>query len=196
MMGHTHAVFGIATLAVIHAGTQPVGGLIQPHPVNGVPIGPTLCLGAAVLGALLPDLDARQSAIQHELGLVGRAAHSSLSWLGVKHRGVLHSGLVTLLVLLGAALLGWRSGYLDAGLAVGIGYISHVVIADAMTISGVPLFWPLGRRFHLLPRPLRVRTGGPVEWVLFGLVTALFLWLLPALVPVNFIALLLNSIGV
>ena len=82
--------------------------------------------------------------------------------------------------------------FVTVGLALGLGYASHVVIADAMTIAGVPLIWPASRRFHLLPRFLRVRTGGPAEWLVFLMVAALFVWLLPAMFPPNFIELLLS----
>jgi membrane-bound metal-dependent hydrolase YbcI (DUF457 family) len=163
-----------------------VGGLIQPHPVAGLPTGPLLCLGAATVGALLPDLDAGESTIQQQLGVLGGIAHSGLGLLGLKHRGVLHSGLATVIVLALSTYIGCRLGYFDAGLALGLGYGSHVVIADALTIAGVPLFWPSARRFHLLPRFLRVRTGGPAEWLVFVLAVALLIWLLPNLLPPQF----------
>ena len=192
MLGRTHIVIGLTSLAAVETGTQIVGGLIQPHPVAGIPTGPLLCLGAAAVGALLPDLDANESTIQQELGVVGELAHSGMNLLGLKHRGVLHSGVAIIIMLALSTYIGYRLGYLDAGLALGLGYASHVVLGDAMTISGVPLFWPAARRFHLLPRPLRVRTDGPAEWLVFLAVTALFIWLLPAMFPPNFIELLFS----
>lgn len=174
MRGHTHALFGVTTLVAANALTD----FVQPHPVEGLPTGPVLCAGAAILGALAPDLDAGQSTIQGELGLAGSVIRGGLGLLGVKHRGMLHSGLAALLVLAAGWLLGGRWGYADVGLAFGLGYLSHVALADAMTITGVPLCWPLSRRFHLLPRPLRVRTGGPAEWLVFLLAGAALAWLL------------------
>ncbi len=183
MLGHTHALFGFTTLAAVQAaGIAVVGrGIIEPRPtLGGIPIGLGLCGAAAILGALLPDLDAEDSTIQRELGGLGIL----VQLLGVKHRGVLHSGLAAAAVTLLAAAAGWWFGYPDVGLAFGLGYLSHVAIADAMTVSGVPLWWPLKKRFHLLPRPLRVRTGGPVEKLVFIVAAgALLLWLLPEILP-------------
>lgn len=190
MLGHTHALIGLTTLAAVQRGALTItagGGLIQPHPVEGLPVGPVLCAGAAILGALLPDLDAQESTIQHELGVVSLLARFGLKLLGIKHRGALHSGLASLVVLGLGWLLGGRYGYHDVGLALGLGYVSHIVLADGLTIAGVPLGWPLSsRRFHMLPRPFRVRTGGPVETLLFGLVAMVLIWLLPDLIPADF----------
>jgi membrane-bound metal-dependent hydrolase YbcI (DUF457 family) len=58
--------------------------------------------------------------------------------------------------------------YTVYALAAAAGYNSHIAL-DALTVSGVPFFWPSRERFSLLP----VRTGGPVEALfailLFGL---------------------------
>lgn len=181
MRGHTHALFGLATLAAANALT----GLVQPHVTAGVPAGPFLCAGAAILGSLAPDLDADEATIHYELGGLGDTVRLGLH-LFVKHRGVLHSGLAVLGALMAGVLAGWWLGYLDAGLAFGLGYLSHVAIADAMTINGVPLFWPHSRRFHLLPARLRVRTGGPVEGLVFlaGILAVVGLaWWRPEIIP-------------
>jgi membrane-bound metal-dependent hydrolase YbcI (DUF457 family) len=98
----------------------------------------------------------------------------------------LHSGAAVGVVFVLSGLLGWRLGYLDVGLAFGLGYFSHVVLADALTISGVPLLWPLEHRFHLLPKGLRIRTGGPVEGLIFlGVVLGLagLVWVTPDFIP-------------
>jgi membrane-bound metal-dependent hydrolase YbcI (DUF457 family) len=149
-----------------------------------------LCTGAAILGALALDLDAEESSIKGELGLVGEMIQGGLSLLGVKHRGVLHSGLAILGVFTAAGGMGWWLGYADVGLAFGLGYLSHVAVADALTISGVPLFWPLKSSYHLLPQGLRLRTGGPVEGLIFLLVTLGVLglvWLRPDLIPLEYL---------
>ena len=182
MLGHTHALFGITTLVVVQTGATRVGcEFIQAHPVgpHKLPLGLALCAGASIVGALLPDLDAEDSTIQRDLGWLGVLTKAGLKLLGVKHRGVLHSGLAVVVVFVLGALTGGWLGYLDVGLALGLGYFSHVTLADAMTISGVPLFWPAKRRFHLLPRLLRVRTGGAVEKLVFLAAAGLLVWLLP-----------------
>jgi inner membrane protein len=45
-------------------------------------------------------------------------------------------------------------------LALIVGYASHV-FADALNTRGVPLLWPLGKPFRLVPGG--VRSGGAVE---------------------------------
>ncbi len=101
------------------------------------------------------------------------------------HRGITHSLLICLLLTGGLALLltalpAWPTRGLP--LAFLVGYTSHL-IADGVTKTGVPLLRPLTRhRFHLLPRPLRITTGGVFEQTLFRLllvVDGIFLvWLL------------------
>ncbi len=197
MKGPTHALFGLTTLAVTNslavansptivdnlAEATTMAGFIQPHIINEIPTGPVLCAVAAILGALAPDIDAEESTIKSTLGLVGKLVSFMLRLVGVKHRGVTHYGLTALLIL-AATFLCWRTGwaYGDVGLAFGLGYLSHI-LADAMTKHGVPLLWPLPGQFHLLPGPLRIRTGGPVETLVFLLVALVLAWLLPDMVP-------------
>jgi inner membrane protein len=178
MRGHTHSLIGLTTLAAADTLT----GLVQDHVVGGIPTGAAVCVGVAILGALAPDVDAGESTIKGELGAAGVMAGVGLHALGVKHRGLTHSGLMTLLVTLASWLIGGQVGYADVGLAFGLGYFSHVM-SDALTMSGVPLFWPSSRRFYLLPRRLRLRTSGPVEMLIFILGCAALVWLLPDLVP-------------
>lgn len=181
MLGKTHLVIGLTTLAGLNAVTP----LVQPHRVdNRIPAGPLLCMLATILGSLAPDLDADEAQVQTELGEVGLAVSTWLRAWGVQHRGLTHSGLMLLVVLAASAGLGWVAGYPDVGLAFGLGYLSHLV-ADSLTLAGTPLLWPLrsAKPFHLLPRPLRLRTGGPVEPLVFLLVTALLIALLPTLIP-------------
>lgn len=178
MRGHTHALFGLAAVVAVDQLTQ----FIQPHIIRDVPVGLVACAGAAILGALAPDIDAEDSSIKRELGLAGSAASLGLRLAGVKHRGLTHSGIIAGLVPAAAWLFAGRFGYEDVGLAFGLGYLSHVAVADALTISGVPLLWPLPGRFHLLPRPLRIRTGGAAEVVVFALAAVGLGLLLPAVI--------------
>ena len=127
-------------------------------------------VGAAVMGGLAPDIDAEDSTIKRELGAAGALASTGLGLLGVKHRGLTHYGITAGLVAAGAWLIGRQFGYDDVGLAFGLGYLSHI-LADAMTQHGVPLWGPLPGRFHLLPKPLRLRTGSPAETLVFMVLT-------------------------
>ena len=184
MVGKTHLVIGLATLA----GAEAVTGLVQPHPVKDIPVGPFLCIIAVIVGALAPDIDAEESQIKYEMGEAGLALSTWLQSFGVEHRGLTHYGLTTLAVIASSGLLGWWLGYPDVGLAFGLGYLSHI-LADSLTLAGTPLLWPLQKEqnFHLLPAALRIRTGGPVEPLIFIAVTFLLLFLLPALVPPEWI---------
>lgn len=177
MRGYSHALIGATTVVAVNSGVN----FIQPHPLGNIPIGIIICLGAAILGALAPDIDTEEeSSIKHELGTVGTAASFILRLFGVQHRGLTHFGIVALLVTLVGWAFGSKFGHADVGLAFGLGYLSHVAIADAMTLHGVPLLWPLPGQFHLLPKPLRVRTGGPAETLIFILVMIVFVTFLPA----------------
>ena len=180
MVAKTHVVLGLTTLA----GTDALTGLVQPHPVNGIPLGPVLGMVAVMLGALAPDIDATKSQIRYELGPAGLAVSTWLKLFGVQHRGLTHYGLTTIAVIAVSTLVGWWLDYPDIGLAFGLGYLSHV-LADSLTIAGTPLLWPLQKRknFHLLPRRLRLRTRGPVESVLFIGLAVVLVVLLPAYLP-------------
>lgn len=158
MIGKTHLLIGAATgLALI---------------ANSRPPSPALVVTAAAIGALLPDLDSPGSLISRKTGPLGWF----YSWF-VKHRGVTHSALAAVMVLLGVALLG--RDYPDsqfAGFALWCGYLSHLA-ADMLTKSGVPLLWPMEYRFRLLPRRLAIVTGKRAESLVALLSVGLALYL-------------------
>lgn len=147
------------------------------------------------MGALLPDLDAEDSTIQHELGGLGAFTKLGMKLLGIQHRGFLHSGVAVMLVMVVSIILGRKFGYIDVGFAFGLGFMSHILLADAMTISGVPLLWPSENKFHLLPAFLRIRTGGPVESLVSILTMIALVYMSPALVPDNFFKILRNILS-
>jgi membrane-bound metal-dependent hydrolase YbcI (DUF457 family) len=176
MRGHTHALFGLTTLA----GVDHVYPFIQSHPVKGIPAGVVVCAGAVILGALAPDIDAEDSTIKRELGVAGWLTSSGLSFIGVKHRGLTHYAITTILVMVVSYIIGHWLGWPDVGLAFGLGYLSHF-LTDGMTRYGVPL-WP-GRKIHLLPRLLRIRTGSFAETLLALAGIFVLVQLLPAMAP-------------
>lgn len=125
--------------------------------VNHVVIGAAPCALAAP--ALVP------------VAILGATAPDWLEWVGkitgrpIKHRGPTHH------LALWAIALGFFAVVADfggIGAAFAWGGLSHV-LADALTVAGVP-FSPLSdRRFHLLGG--RLRTGGAGEFmVAWGLV--------------------------
>jgi inner membrane protein len=108
---------------------------------------------AVIAGALLPDIDHPKSWLGRRLWFIS----APLSLL-IGHRGMTHSLLAV--IALGAALTlyGPLGGYLIA--SVCIGYLTHMA-GDFVTKGGIPVFWPLKRRFAL---PIMV-TGSIVEFL-------------------------------
>lgn len=175
MMGRTHALVGVASLWCL----QVWPSLIRPELLAPLGI-------VAALGALLPDLDATQSQIKH-LSVAGITPFAPLSVLLNRtfgHRGLLHSLLgwsiasvllFPLTLLFGAAV----------PLALSLGYASHLA-TDACTKRGIPFLYPNRKRYHLLPRSLRLTTGSRAEEAVFALlavlVAALILHALPSIV--------------
>jgi inner membrane protein len=167
-MWRTHALCGISSLWLLE---------LVPHGI--APASAGLMAATAVVGALLPDLDAADSKAKH------------LSVFGVKpllpvagglhraygHRGALHSlrGLAAFatVTLPLSIWCGWQ-----VWVALGLGYGSHLA-ADACTRSGISVQWPDRRRFYILPPSLRVTTGSRAEDLFFVIAAfaALFLML-------------------
>lgn len=158
MMGSTHLTLGLAAGLGIGMVTHAT-----------LPEATGLALIGAV-AALLPDIDHPKSQLRQKLGVAG---HVGLFWLS--HRGLTHTLLFAVLVAVATMLfipntIGW---------AIVAGYTSHLV-GDAVTRRGIPLLWPLsGQPFFLLPRLLRISTGGWIErgvWLLCLVAIGVMLW--------------------
>src|SRR5919197_1885449 len=127
MMKRSHALIGAA------AGVATAKAIGGPLAVTGLVGG---------VAALLNDVD-------HPESVIGRLLPRWWHRLTPGHRGPTHS----LAWCAGLALLVWagQSLLLDApappllGAAVGVGALSHV-LADGLTVAGVPLWWPWSRR--------------------------------------------------
>ena len=158
MMKRSHALLGAAAgVAVAHATGAPLlaGGIV------------------AGLAGLLPDIDQPHAA-------VGRLRPRWWHRLTPGHRGPTHS-LVWCLALAAAvhaanlALNGETAGPLLA-LAVLAGSLSHV-LADGLTVAGVPLWWPFRRRRAVFLGALAFRTRSwPEALVVAGVVAGVGLW--------------------
>lgn len=109
--------------------------------------GDALVSGAVVIGSLLPDIDHPGSKLGRRVPII-----SHIMYL-FGHRAMTHS----LLFVIALALLGTFVSPIFYGLS--IGSLVHIA-ADMLTPSGVPLFWPLGRRYSILG----FRTGGIADW--------------------------------
>jgi membrane-bound metal-dependent hydrolase YbcI (DUF457 family) len=116
----THAAFGL-------------GFTIATGTVLGVVLTPAVA-AAALVGALLPDVDTPTSP-------VGRACPPLARWLErrVGHRTLTHSWLGLGLASLTALPLAWVDWHWP--LTFALGYLSHLLV-DAANPPGVPLFYP------------------------------------------------------
>lgn len=166
MMFRSHALVAVNSLWLLWA---------VPSGVASENVGVLAAL--AVFGAMLPDLDARRSAIR-SFSVGGVRPFQPIGWAANRylgHRGLLHSawGLAIAALLASAvvALAGWQ-----AGLALWLGYASHL-LADACTKTGIP-FLPRRGKAHLLPQRLRLSTGSAAEDALLPLLAGLALLLL------------------
>ena len=171
MRGATHVVLGTtAACAVARAAGGLPGG-------EGI-----VLLTAATVGSLLPDIDTPFNSLG--MRKVGRI----LQWL-VGHRTVTHSLIGWAAASALAAALAFAVSRMDTMLpgrwwvlALGVsgGYAVHL-LADAATKTGVPLLYPVrdGRtlkRFHLLPKILRIRTGSFIEMIIGALALLPLAW--------------------
>lgn len=142
----------------------------------------------AMLGALLPDLDASESKIRHLGWKMGEARIQPFQPLSMilhktwGHRGFLHSvgGWISV-TLISWPLFSWISWSLWFGLVLGFG--SHLT-TDALTKTGIP-FWQWRpkrrvevRRVHLVPLWLRITTGSAEEEIYFAFFSAIAIALL------------------
>jgi inner membrane protein len=131
-------------------------------------LGAVPVLVAALAGSLLPDIDSDESATRQATGTsrkrggcIGFVVTLALKVFG-GHRALTHTLLAWLLVSV------WVGTYFHGnmiGAAFIVAYLSHLV-ADAFTVQGVPLLWPLWRgRIRFLPKLVAIRTGGWIETV-------------------------------
>lgn len=190
MQGRSHVIFGLAGAVVIdsalHLSGAPIIG--KPLPSEMAPLADVVALkviyyGFAGLGALVPDIDNARSTIGRRAGFVSKGIQSLAG-----HRTIFHSIFGLAMVgafiwfaqyALGLALY-YQFGLHRAGEALGaltgpgvdlssgrgvafvalmVGYFLHLV-ADSLTLGGVPWFWPNHLRLGFPPqRKWRFRTG-------------------------------------
>lgn len=138
MTGKGHIVFSVSCVYTC--------SLI--YPIETTPLESMLVILVTVFSSLLPDIDHPKSTFGSKLSFI-----SYPITLLFGHRGITHSLLmVSLLWYWCAYNIPWND--LDnrtaslCGLGFLIGYISHL-IGDVLTPSGVPLLWPLKKRFSL-----------------------------------------------
>jgi len=147
MMAGSHVALGAAAWLVA-----------APH--LGLPVLSPACLGLALAGSLLPDIDHPGSWLGQRLRPLSRMVGAVFG-----HRGITHSALA-----LGACAWGLLHDgaprWAVAPLAVGV--LSHLA-ADLLTPAGLRLAWPLRRTWSL---PV-CSVGSPMEPVV---VAVLLTW--------------------
>jgi len=159
MMKRSHALIGgAAGVAVAHAtgASMLAAGIV------------------AAFAALLPDLD-------HPHSVVGRLLPRWWHRLTPGHRGPTHSlvwcaGLAVVADLANSAVTGEPAG-LRRALALLAGALSHV-LADGLTVAGVPLWWPFRRRRWVFLGALAFRTRSwPEALVVLAVVAGVGWWI-------------------
>ena len=201
MRGKNHLVVGAATVLLAQGATH----FLNPHSLAGLTLSSSVvvvpAVGAALVGALLPDIDLATSRIAYQTGtgrgqgcLTGWVFHLVRHLLG-GHRALTHTPWAAALfvAVLGLKLgtfslfgrtlpLGWPGllgSWSDLGTAFSLGYISHIV-ADMLTKEGVHFWYPFSHAdVGIGPRFLRFSTGSWVEyvWVLALVVIVVGQWM-------------------
>ncbi|MBA2376769.1 MAG: metal-dependent hydrolase [Rubrobacter sp.] len=158
MNATTHAVFGVAAFAgaSLFVGVEP----------------PVWTYPAAVVAAWLPDADNPRSRLGNGLSKMKNpllnAITRPISWLlqtasfilvrAVGHRTLTHSLLG--LFLFALPIYFFLGAFPALQIALMSGAASHIV-ADALNTRGVPLLWPLGPTFRIIPGGFK--SGGVIE---------------------------------
>ena len=167
MKGASHLLIGLGAAAVVQHIYAPFGDTWQALALAG---------GAALVGSLLPDIDSDESIIRRSTGTarsngcIGALASWAIRLFG-GHRVGTHT-LIAWAIVTGAAwLVGRVVNAPYVAIAFSVGYLSHL-LADAITVEGIPALWPLYRkRICLLPSFIAIRTGSFMEYafmVAFG----------------------------
>lgn len=156
MTGKTHQIIGL----IFGLGTYLT--IVEPS-YGPATFGTVLAFSS--IGALLPDIDNAASDIWHTVPYGHRAGKIVDPFLS--HRNITHSiiGLVIASILFFFLFKQFPSYW---GISTSIvlicammSYASHLLF-DAMTVEGIPLFWPLKWRFGIPPKPFegaRIMTG-------------------------------------
>ena len=170
MTGKSHLLIGLMSTAAVHR-------IYFNLADNWLEV--ALVGAVAAVGALLPDIDSDESTIRQATGTarsngcIGRVASALLRVFG-GHRVLTHTLVMWLALSAIAWFVGNALGVNALAVAFSVGYLSHL-IADAVTVDGIPALWPISqRRVCLLPSFIAVRTGGIFE---YGLLVVMGVWL-------------------
>lgn len=151
--------------AFTHIAAGALSAVLLSKGLHATQVSFVMLVAGGVLGSMLPDIDHPESAFGR------RVLPLSLTLSALfGHRGVTHSlvavGLMAWLswVALHGAI-GWAPAMTTPFvLGIAAGYLSHL-LCDFFTNSGVPLLWPMKRKFA---SPVRFNTGSSLEYLLAG----------------------------
>jgi inner membrane protein len=155
--------------SAFHLSGPPLIGATTPPTPDQVAL-KIIFYSVAALGALVPDIDNARSTLGKRMGVVSREIQKHAG-----HRTIFHSlvGLALTAAIVWAAEYGVAYGLRRVGwtftaealvahvalVALLVGYLLHL-IADSLTLGGVPWLWPWHERFGFPPwRSLRFRSG-------------------------------------
>jgi inner membrane protein len=193
MEGRSHLLVGLTAGVVLDSYMHLSGAPLTT--VKSIPLSLIVSkiayYSAVGFGALLPDIDNARSTMGRKFGIISKEIQRMAG-----HRTILHSLLGTVLVgLLAFGLeriviyfLGQNGYTVPADLIstshlvlVGMlfGYVIHIA-CDALTLGGVPLFWPDRTRYGFPPNSrMRFRTGDWPEHVIvwtFMILVGIGIW--------------------
>ncbi|MGL5329937.1 MAG: metal-dependent hydrolase [Peptostreptococcaceae bacterium] len=143
--------------------THILGGMVTGYTVAyALPLSQRLIFTAvAGIGALLPDIDHKESFIRKFIWVFPK----------IRHRGHTHS-LYGLLIF-SLIIIPFSINTLTTGLICG--YMSHILL-DAFTVSGVRLFYP-NERSYRLGRIRAGKAGEEIFYYLLWLVIIIYLYI-------------------
>lgn len=177
MTDKTHQILGFTAATATFLALKPEEPLSWP-------LAASIFIGS-VIGSLAPDIDQPTGKFWNDVPL-GRVFGIITSQALGGHRNLSHSILGTFLF----GLLMWfltslipSTWPLDPWViwfSALIGFVAHL-LADSVTVLGIPLFWPFGANMGFPPRPfhgLRILTGRwfenlvifPLSFLLLGLI--------------------------
>lgn len=154
MTDKTHQTIGLAAATA--------GWLVsQPDTPVTWGIAGTVLLGSFI-GSIFPDIDQPTAGIWRAVPM-GKVMNQLVCRVLGGHRNLSHSILGVLIFYLLINLAGYwiRIDHDLFVMSAMIGFVAHL-IADSVTVQGIPLLWPFGDNMGFPPRPfhgIRILTG-------------------------------------
>lgn len=120
-----------------------------------------LGIAAMIIIPFLPSVG-----LKGGIGLLGASVPDWDLMVSGMHRGITHTLFFMIITTLFVGIFDIKVAFI-----YGIAYLSHLIL-DSLTKKGVPLFWPISKKYYGLKL---IRTGSYEEWGLFILAICIFL---------------------